>query len=244
MSSDPHATQSTTEKVKNAARERADQAMNSEAVQEAKKGLEDLKKQASGQAREHVEAVKERLHGHAEERRSRLAENLKGVASGLDAAASEIRDKPETTQWQADGIARLSSVAKDAAAYLDGRDSKELLADAAEYARAHPVATIGAAVLLGVVGSRLLKASQERGHGASTGGSTGSGSPSGRTAGGVNPSVAPAASPSGDAEGLDPVAAHGTMTPAAPGPSTPAAVPPPPSRSFETSAPPPTEPRA
>ncbi len=189
----------------------------------AKASLQNLKDQVAGQAKEHAEAARERLHGHAEERRNRLAENLRGVASGLDSAAGEIREKPETAAWQADGIARVSSVASQAADYLGNHDTKELLTDARDYAKRYPLATIGGALVLGLVGARLLKASEERDHGGGT---------SSRGAG--NAGTGPSASHP------DPVAAHGTMSPSAPGASTPTAVPPPPSRSFEASAPPPT----
>ena len=205
-------------------------------AQRAKASLHDLKDQVAGQAKEHAEAAKERLHGHAEERRNRLAENLRGVASGLNSAAGEIREKPETAAWQADGIARVSSVASQAADYLAEHDTKELLTDARDYAKRYPLATIGGALVLGLLGARLLKASDERDHGSAGSTHPGGGSFRGSGAAGTSGRTVAGAS----ASHPDPVAAHGTMSPSAPGASTPAAVPPPPSRAFEASAPPPT----
>ena len=127
-------------------------------AQRAKASLHDLKDQVAGQAKDAAESSKERLHGHAEERRNRLAENLRGVASGLNSAAGEIREKPETAAWQADGIARVSSVASQAADYLAEHDTKELLTDARDYAKRYPLATIGGTLVLGLLGTRLLKA--------------------------------------------------------------------------------------
>ncbi|MBB6440633.1 hypothetical protein [Phycisphaera mikurensis] len=242
MNDEPQTDPSATEKARGKLAEQAEAAADHPETQKAKKSLTDLKDQVAGQAREHADAAKERLHGHAEERRNRVAENLRGVASGLKTAAGEIREKPETTAWQADGIARVASVAEQAADYLGERDTKELLTDARDYAKKYPLATIGGALVLGLVGARLLNASKERDHGSASGSAAAGAS---RFSGGVSGSSGGAAGGSVGAAGgsaSHPAAdhVHGTMTPAAPGPSVPADVPPPPTRRFEPSAPPPT----
>lgn len=118
-------------------------------------------------AGEQLQQAKE-LVGQAQERateqvRSRIDAQKTRAAGSLSSVAQTLRSSGEQMQGQ-EGISRYLTRAADEvenlAHYLEDREVGELLGQVEDFARRQPVAFLGGAFTLGVLGARFLKSSR------------------------------------------------------------------------------------
>jgi hypothetical protein len=115
---------------------------------------------AMEQARRLVSTAQERATEQVQARfdatKTRAAESLSGMAQTL-------RDTTQHFAGQQDGIGRYISQAADRvdhiATYLQDRELNEIVGEVEDFARRQPVAFLGGAFALGVLGARFLKSS-------------------------------------------------------------------------------------
>lgn len=112
------------------------------------------------------------LVGQAQERatdqvRSRLDSQKHRAADSLSSVAQTLRSSGQQMNGQ-EGISRYLTRAADEvenlAHYLEDRDVGELLGQVEDFARRQPVAFLGGAFTLGVLGARFLKSSRSNLH--------------------------------------------------------------------------------
>jgi hypothetical protein len=115
--------------------------------------LEQAKKLMSSAQERATEEVQARLDAT----KQRAAESLSGVAQTLRESTSHF-------QGQQDGIGRYINQAADRvdhmASFLHDRELTEIVGEVEDFARRQPVAFLGGAFALGVLGARFLKSSQ------------------------------------------------------------------------------------
>ena len=116
--------------------------------------------QARQTTSELVDQAKETAKPRLESQKERAAGSLGSAAHALRQTGRQLRDQDEGGVAQfadraAEQIERFSD-------YLRTRDVDDLIGEAERIARRQPVFFLGGAFLLGVVGSRFLKASSQR----------------------------------------------------------------------------------
>ena len=128
--------------VMSAARERAGEA------------TQKLRQEAAGVA----EAGKDRLAAEAEQRRDVAAREARTLSNALHNAVSELAegDSILTTPMR-----QLAETCEDLADKLEGKDSRQLLAELEDMGRRQPGGFFVAAVALGFIGVRFLRAGAE-----------------------------------------------------------------------------------
>jgi hypothetical protein len=120
--------------------------------------------QAAGQAQEKVQAAagqaQTKVREQLEQRSAHLAEQAHQQASDLRAVSEALRDQGKDRPAQA--VDRVAGYAERAGRYLRDSDADSMLRDAEDFGRRKPGAVAAAALALGLVASRLLKASSRR----------------------------------------------------------------------------------
>jgi hypothetical protein len=120
--------------------------------------------QAAGQAQEKAQAAagqaQTKVREQLDQRSSQLAEQAHQQASDLRSVSEALRDQGKDRPAQA--IDRLAGHAEQAGSYLRGADADSLLSDAEDFGRRKPGAVAAGALALGLVASRVLKASSGR----------------------------------------------------------------------------------
>jgi hypothetical protein len=103
------------------------------------------------------EKAVEQVHTRFDEQKQRAADSLSGVAQTL-------RSTTQNFQTSQDGIGRYINEAADRvdnlAHYLHDRELNEIVDQVEDFARRQPVAFLGGAFALGILGARFLKSSQ------------------------------------------------------------------------------------
>jgi ElaB/YqjD/DUF883 family membrane-anchored ribosome-binding protein len=120
-----------------------------EVAQTAKQEVMDVKDQAGERARSMVDS-----------RSTEVGSQMTSAARAVRSASDELRQQGSTTaativDTVADGAQRLGS-------YMESTDADSLLRDAEHFARRRPWLVAGAAATVGLLASRLLKASSAR----------------------------------------------------------------------------------
>ena len=121
----------------------------SDVAETAKQEMVDVKEQAGERARSMVDS-----------RSTEVGSQMTSAARAVRSAGSELRQQGSTpaatlVDAVADGAQRLGS-------YMESTDADSLLRDAESFARRRPWLTAGAAATIGLLASRLLKASSAR----------------------------------------------------------------------------------
>jgi ElaB/YqjD/DUF883 family membrane-anchored ribosome-binding protein len=121
----------------------------SEVAETAKQEVMDVKEQAGERARSLVDS-----------RSTEMGSQMTSAARAVRSASDDLRQQGSTTaatlvDAMADGAQRLGS-------YMESTDADSLLRDAEAFARRRPWLTAGAAATIGLLASRLLKASSAR----------------------------------------------------------------------------------
>jgi hypothetical protein len=119
---------------------------------------------AAGQAQEQVQQaagqVQDRLREQIDQRSTQAGEQMSAQASDLRSVSDALRK--EGKDGPADAAGRLAGYAEKVGGYLHEKDSHALLADAEEFGRRRPWAAVAGGLVLGLAGSRFLKASSGR----------------------------------------------------------------------------------
>ena len=121
----------------------------SEVAETAKQEVVDVKEQAGERARSMIDS-----------RSTEVGSQMTSAARAVRSAGNELRQQGSTTaatvvDAMADGAQRLGS-------YMESTDADSLLRDAEALARRRPWLVAGAAATIGLLASRLLKASSAR----------------------------------------------------------------------------------
>lgn len=127
-------------------------------------GEQDRLQQAAGQVAEHVtDTAQHQLGTRVDTGLARAGDMLDQVASAVRRSGEQMRDQ----QPQVADIAETAAQQVDRASrFLHETDMNGLIREAEGFARQQPAVFIGGALALGLIASRLLKASPQ-GHGAS-----------------------------------------------------------------------------
>jgi hypothetical protein len=122
-------------------------------AQQAAEAKEQLQQAALGLKDQVAEQATTRLEGQ----KSTAAEGIGTVAQAIRGTGDQLRDREQG------GIARYVDRAADQleqfAGYLGGRDVRELVRDAEQFARREPALFLGGAFTLGLFAARFLKSS-------------------------------------------------------------------------------------
>jgi vacuolar-type H+-ATPase subunit H len=124
---------------------------------------------ASGAPLDQAREKAQRLVSTAQERASeqvqaRFGEQKQRAADSLSSVAQSLRSTTQNLQTDQDGIGRYINEAADRvdnlAHYLHDRELNEIVDQVEDFARRQPVAFLGGAFALGILGARFLKSSQ------------------------------------------------------------------------------------
>ena len=125
--------------------------------------------QAAGAPLDQAREKAQRLVNTAQERaveqvQARFDEQKIRAADSLSSVAQTLRSSTQNFQTSQDGIGRYINEAADRvdnlAHYLHDRELNEIVDQVEDFARRQPVAFLGGAFALGVLGARFLKSSQ------------------------------------------------------------------------------------
>ena len=125
--------------------------------------------QAAGAPLDQAREKAQRLVSTAQERavetvQARFDEQKVRAADSLSSVAQTLRSTTQNFQTSQDGIGRYINEAADRvdnlAHYLHDRELNEIVDQVEDFARRQPVAFLGGAFALGVLGARFLKSSQ------------------------------------------------------------------------------------
>jgi hypothetical protein len=112
----------------------------------ARKTASDAAEAARGMAAEQTERAK-----------SAVAEEVSTVAHALRTAADDLREGSAQERT----FAQIADTLADTAEAIRGKDLGEMMQEATEMARRHPMTFLGGAALLGFTAMRFAKASRE-----------------------------------------------------------------------------------
>jgi vacuolar-type H+-ATPase subunit H len=125
--------------------------------------------QASGAPLDQAREKAQRLVSSAQERaveqvQARFDEQKTRAADSLSSVAQTLRSSTQNFQTGQDGIGRYINEAADRvdnlAHYLHDRELNDIVDQVEDFARRQPVAFLGGAFALGVLGARFLKSTQ------------------------------------------------------------------------------------
>lgn len=121
----------------------------SEVAETAKQEIVDVKQQAGERARTLVDS-----------RSTEVGSEMTSAARAVRSAGDELRQQGSTAA--AAVVDAVADRAQKLGTYMESMDADSLLHDAEAFARRRPWLTAGAAAMIGLVASRLLKASSAR----------------------------------------------------------------------------------
>jgi hypothetical protein len=116
--------------------------------------------QAKDKAGEVVGQVREQAKSQVAGQKDRAAESLGSVAQALHQTGQQLRDQDNSTVAQyidtaANQVDRVSG-------FLRERDLQDIVTEVERFARRQPAVFVGGAALLGMIGARFLRSSQDR----------------------------------------------------------------------------------
>jgi gas vesicle protein len=124
----------------------------------------DKLEQATGQAQEKAQEIAGQARGRAREqidqRSTQAGEQLSSFAKAIRKSGEELRSQDQ--HGPARAVDRASEQAERLSAYLKDSDADRILRDAEDFARRQPWALATGAFILGLLGSRFIKASSSR----------------------------------------------------------------------------------
>jgi ElaB/YqjD/DUF883 family membrane-anchored ribosome-binding protein len=121
----------------------------SEVAETAKQEVMDVKGQAGERARSMVDS-----------RSTEVGSQMTSAARAVRSASDELRQQGSTTA--ATVVEAVADRAQRLGSYMESTDADSLLRDAEDFARRRPWLVAGAAATVGLLASRLLKASSAR----------------------------------------------------------------------------------
>jgi len=120
--------------------------------------------QAGGQAQEKVQQVAGQARGRArdqiDQRSTQAGEQLSSIAQAVRKSGDELRSQDQ--QGPARAVDRVSEQAERLSGYLKESDADRILRDVEDFARRQPWALAAGAFVVGLLGSRFVKASSSR----------------------------------------------------------------------------------
>ncbi|MEX0887087.1 MAG: hypothetical protein WD009_11675 [Phycisphaeraceae bacterium] len=120
---------------------------------------------AADQAREQVQTygrqARERATNMIEQRKGDAAEWLAGFAQTMRDTGQSLREQDQPTPGQY--TQRAADQVDQLADYLRTHDVDRIRGDAESYARAHPAAVLGGALVVGLLAARFLRSSSPGG---------------------------------------------------------------------------------
>jgi hypothetical protein len=120
--------------------------------------------QAGDQAQEKAQEIAGQARGRAREqidqRSTQAGEQLSSIAQAIRKSGEELRGQDQ--HGPARAVDRASEQAERLSAYLKDSDADRILRDAEDLARRQPWALAAGAFILGLLGSRFIKASSSR----------------------------------------------------------------------------------
>ena len=124
-------------------------------------GVQGIGEELKHEGRRIADDVRAQATSYAEAQKEHVAERMEGVASTLRDASKGLHEREEEaaaglTESAADQIERVSHLLRE-------RNLANLVHEASDLARRHPAIFLGAAVALGFLAGRFVRASSEHG---------------------------------------------------------------------------------
>jgi hypothetical protein len=120
--------------------------------------------QASDQAQEKAQEIAGQARGRAreqiEQRSTQAGEQLSSIAQAIRKSGEELRSQDQ--HGSARAVDRASEQAERLSGYLKDSDADRILRDVEDFARRQPWALAAGAFVVGLLGSRFIKASSSR----------------------------------------------------------------------------------
>lgn len=131
-----------------------------ETATQAQEKVEQVAGQAKQQAKDLAHQAEQQAKSALSSRKAQAAAGLTDVAQAFRQTGNQLNDQDRGTVAQysnqvADRVEQLST-------YLENKEIDEMIADAEAFARRQPELFIGGALVLGFLGARFLKSSNER----------------------------------------------------------------------------------
>ncbi len=137
---------------------------DSSSAAHARSGAQDKAQAAAGQAQEKAQQAagqaQDKVREQLDQRSTQLAQQVDGQASDLRSVSAALRN--EGKDRPAEAVDQLAGYAEQAGRYLRDKDADAMLGDAEDFGRRKPAAVAAAALGLGFVASRFLKASSRK----------------------------------------------------------------------------------
>jgi hypothetical protein len=130
-------------------------------------GIADSTKQAANQAKEAagrvIDQAKNEATSRADQQRETAATGFQAVAHAFRSMGDDLRNQEQgpIAQYAAEIGNSMGDQVERFANYLRGRDVRQLVADAEDFARRSPAVFLGGAFVLGLATSRFLKSSRQ-----------------------------------------------------------------------------------
>lgn len=128
-------------------------------IDRVRNGARSLKEQASDTTGQISRAVQEEVGQFFNEQKGKAASRIEDVGSMIDKAGRVLH--AGKVDAVAEYVDMAAETARQASGYLEDHDFDEIAADAGELVKRHPGTVFAAALLLGVLAGRFIKASQE-----------------------------------------------------------------------------------
>ncbi len=128
-------------------------------------GIADSAKQAGSQAKEAAarafSQVRDQAASRADQQRQTLASGIGAVAQAFQSMSEELKSKDQgpIAEYTAEFGSAIGGQVEKIGTYLNGRDIKQLIGDAEQFARRSPGAFLGTAFVLGIAATRFFKSS-------------------------------------------------------------------------------------
>lgn len=120
--------------------------------------------ETAGQAQEKAQEVAGQARGRAraqiDQRSTQAGEQLSSIAQAIRKSGDELRSQDQ--QAPARAVDRVSEQAERLGGYLKESDADRILRDVEDFARRQPWAVAAGAFVIGLLGSRFVKASSSR----------------------------------------------------------------------------------
>lgn len=133
--------------------------------EQAQEKAKEVAKQAQEKVREGGQQAKEKVREQVDQRSTQAGEQVRGAATDVRAVADTLREqgKDRPARYAEQAAERTQQVGD----YLHRSDGDTILRDVEDFGRRRPWAVVAGGLALGLVASRLLKASSsERYHAA------------------------------------------------------------------------------
>ncbi len=116
----------------------------------------DMREELRGDAQKVADAASDRLHSEADSRKAGAADQAKSISSALDKVAGELGDDAPT--WLKTAMGQGAQSLGRLAEAVDAQDSRALIGNVKQFAKANPAAFLAGCAALGFAAARVFRA--------------------------------------------------------------------------------------